>query len=30
MVVAVLSRRKIAFLDGAGIPEATISFKEEL
>jgi hypothetical protein len=30
MVAAVLSGRKIAFLDGAGIPKATIAFKEQL
>jgi len=30
MISAVLARREIALLDGAGIPEATISFKEKL
>jgi hypothetical protein len=30
MISAVLSRRKVAFLDGACIPEASVAFKEEL
>ena len=30
MISAVLSWRKVAFLDGAGIPEASVAFKEEL
>jgi hypothetical protein len=30
MVAAVLSGRKIALLNGAGIPEAAVSLEEEL
>jgi hypothetical protein len=30
MVTAVLSWRKVALLDGAGIPEAAVSLEEEL
>jgi len=30
MIAAVLSGREIAFFDGTGIPEATVSLEEEL